>query len=245
MVRPARRRRVIRYLTDHYQVSQRRACRATRSCRRNMRYQSVRPPLTEMCERMHELSRTRVRYGYRRLWILMRREGWPMGMTRFHRLYREEGLALRRRRPWRHVSSSHREQRVSPQGRNETWSMDFVLDELADGSRIRSLTVIDVFTRECLAIDVASRLSGEQVAQCLDRIKYERGVPRSIFCDNGSEFVSSSMDLWAYVNDVRLDFSRPGKPTDNAVIESFNGRFREECLNTHWFASLERREQYD
>ncbi len=162
-----------------------------------------------------------------------------MGMTRFRRLYCEEGLALRRKRPWRHVSSSHREQRIAPQGRDQAWSMDFVLDQLSNGSRIRTLTVVDVFTRECLAIDVGSRLTGENVAQCLDRIKHERGVPTSIFCDNGSEFVSASMDLWAYVNGVRLDFSRPGKPTDNAVIESFNGRFREECLNTHWFASLD------
>src|SRR5208282_3846118 len=100
-------------------------------------------------------------------------------------------------------------------------------------------TVLDVYTRECLAIEVGPRLTGEHVAQCLDRIKHERGAPRSIFCDNGTEFVSGSMDLWAYVNAVRLDFSRPGKPTDNAVIESFNGRFREECLNTHWFTSLD------
>lgn len=239
MVRPERRRRMVHYLVEHYRISERRACRATKSCRRTVQYRSVRAPLTDLRQRMQELARVRVRYGYRRLWILLRREGWPLGLTRMRRIYCEEGLGLRRKRPWRHVSSAHREQRRTAGNRNEVWSMDFVADQLADGRRLRALTVIDIYTRECLAIEVATRLTGEHVAQCLDRLKFERGTPQAIFCDNGSEFVSGSMDLWAYVNRVKLDFSRPGKPTDNAIIESFNGRLREECLNTHWFDSID------
>lgn len=239
MVRPARRRRAVRYLVDHYRVSERRACRATRSCRRTVRYCSIKAPLTDLRQRTVELAQARVRYGYRRLMILVRRDGWTVGETRFRRIYREEGLGLRRKRPWRHVSGTHREQRQIVKQRNEVWSMDFVADQLSSGQRLRTLTVIDLYTRDCLAIEVGARLKGEDVAQCLDRIKHERGLPQSIFCDNGSEFVSSSMDLWAYINHVKLDFSRPGKPTDNAFVESFNGRFREECLNLHWFESID------
>ncbi len=116
--------------------------------------------------------------------------------------------------------------------------MDFVSDELADGRRFRALTVVDLYTRECLEIEIGQRLRSEHVVQALNRLKYERGLPKRIDCDNGSEFASGQMDLWAYTNGVKIDFSRRGKPTDNAIIESFNGWFREECLNTHWFDSL-------
>lgn len=127
--------------------------------------------------------------------------------------------------------------------RNDIWSMDFVADQLVDGRRFRALTVIDLFTRECLAIDVGQGLGGRDVVAALERLRFERGLPQRIYCDNGTEFVSAAMDLWAYTNGVILDFSRRGKPTDNAAIESFNGRFREECLNVHWFASLEDAQQ--
>jgi putative transposase len=137
----------------------------------------------------------------------------------------------------------HREQRQPATDRNEIWSMDFVSDELADGRRFRALTVIDLFTRECLAIDAGQSLGGHEVAATLERLRFERGLPQRIYCDNGTEFVSAAMDRWAYTNQVVLDFSRRGKPTDNATIESFNGRFREECLNVHWFASLEDAQQ--
>jgi putative transposase len=121
--------------------------------------------------------------------------------------------------------------------------MDFVADQLADGRRFRALTIIDVFTRECLAIEVGQSLGGQDVVAALERLRYARGLPQRIYCDNGTEVVSAAMDLWAYTHGVCLDFSRRGKPTDNATIESFNGRLREECLNVHWFASLEDAQQ--
>jgi putative transposase len=233
----------MQYLTGRYGVSERRACLTARFCRSSLRYESRRDPLTGLRQRMRELAQTRVRFGYRRLLVLMRREGWEVGKKRFYRLYVEEGLALRRKRPWRHATAVHREQRRPARARNEIWSMDFVADQLADDRRFRALTVLDIFTRECLAIDVGQGLSGRDVVATLERLRFERGLPQRIYCDNGTEFVSAAMDLWAYTNGVILDFSRRGKPTDNATIESFNGRFREECLNVHWFASLEDAQQ--
>ena len=226
-----------------YGVSQRRAARAARFCRSSLRYESRRDPLTALRQRLRELAQSRVRFGYRRLLVMMHREGWAVGKHRLYRLYTEEGLALRRKRPWRHATAVHRERRRPAQVRNEIWSMDFVADQLADGRRFRALTVIDLFTRECLAIDVGHGLTGRDVVATLERLRFERGLPQRIYCDNGTEFVSTAMDLWAYTHGVMLDFSRRGKPTDNAAIESFNGRFREECLNIHWFASLEDAQQ--
>jgi len=226
-------------LTGRYQVSERRATRTARFCLSSIRYRSGRDPQTALRQRLRELAQTRVRFGYRRLRVLLQREGWTVGKERFYRVYTEEGLALRRKRPWRHTTAVHREQRRPALARNDIWSMDFVADQLADGRRFRALTVIDLFTRECLAIAIGQGLGGQDVAAALERLRFEHGLPQRIYCDNGTEFVSAAMDLWAYTNGVILDFSRRGKPTDNATIESFNGRFREECLNVHWFASLE------
>jgi putative transposase len=226
-----------------YGVSERRATLSARFCRSSLRYQSRRDPQTALRLRLRELAQTRVRFGYRRLLVLLRREGWDIGKHRLYRVYTEESLALRRKRPWRHATAVHREQRRPATARNDIWSMDFVADELADGRRFRALTVLDLFTRECLAIDVGQGLGGRDVVATLERLRYERGLPQRIYCDNGTEFVSSVMDLWAYTNTVILDFSRRGKPTDNAAIESFNGRFREECLNVHWFASMDDAQQ--
>ena len=148
------------------------------------------------------------------------------------------GLNLRRKRPKRHVSAAVRVGQPLAQCPDEFWSMDFVSDALFDGRRFRALTVVDNFTRESLAIEVDQGIRGEQVVQVLQRLAYSRSLPERIYCDNGPEFISKVLDKWAYEKGVTLDFSRPGKPTDNAYIESFNGRFREECLNTHWFLSL-------
>ena len=191
-----------------------------------------------MLLRIRDLARTRVRYGYFRIYILLRREGWSVNHKRVYRLYRNDGLSLRLKRPRRHVSAVNRERTAAASAPNALWSMDFVSDALFDGRRLRALTVVDACTREALVIEVDSGIKGEQVVEAVSRITAVRGAPRSIRVDNGPEFVSKALDRWAYENGVTLDFSRPGKPTDNAVIESFNGRLRDECLNAHWFLSL-------
>jgi len=146
---------------------------------------------------------------------------------------------MRTRSPRRRVSCKHRLNRSETCEANESWSMDFMSDQLFDGRRLRVLTIVDNFTRESLAIEAGQRFTGYDVARVLTRVGTERGLPKTIWVDNGPEFASKAMDQWAYWNKVELDFSRPGKPTDNAYIESFNARFRIECLNQNWFMSLD------
>lgn len=187
---------------------------------------------------MKEIASVRVRYGYRRIHVSLRREGWAVNHKRVQRLYRDEGLNLRQRRPRRHVMAAHRMERRGPARVNEVWAMDFVSDALFDGRRFRALTVVDAYTRECLAIEVDQGLKAETVVATMERLTYLRGgPPGKIRVDNGPQFVSRVLDHWAYRHGVTLDFSRPGKPTDIAFAESFNGRLRDECLTTHWFLS--------
>lgn len=227
------------YLIGRYGVGNRQACRCVKLHRSVYYYVSRMDPLTELRQRMRELAHARVRFGYRRIYMLLRREGWDVGKDRFYRVYCEENLGLRRKRPWRHVSALHRDQK-RPAGRpNEVWGMDFVADQLADGRKLRTLTIIDLFTRECLAIEVGFSLRAEHVVAAVNRLENSRGLPERISCDNGSEFSGGQMDLWAYNHKVQMDFNRRGKPTDNATVESFNGKFREECLNAHWFESIQ------
>jgi putative transposase len=229
----------VQYLIHRYGVGARRACGCVRLHRSAWYYRSYRDPQTALRQRIRDLARSRVRFGYRRILLLLKREGWEVGKNRLYRLYREENLGLRRKRPWRHVSAVHRNPKRPAGGPNDVWGMDFVADQLADGRRIRTLTIVDLFTRECLGIEVGFSLRAEDVVTALNHLKYDRGLPNRISCDNGSEFAGGMMDQWAYSNHVEIDFSRRGKPTDNAIVESFNGRFREECLNTHWFHSIE------
>ena len=154
------------------------------------------------------------------------------------RLYREEGLTLRRTVPRKRRVVVERRETIKPAGPNQVWSLDFVADQLADGRRFRALTVVDVYTRESLAIEPGQSLKGEDVARVLQRIQKDRGGPKRLYGDHGNEFSSQMLDLWAYQNGVKIDFSRPGKPTDNRHIESFNGTFRDGCLNAHWFTTL-------
>ena len=222
-----------------YRVAERRACRALGFARSSFRYQSRRDPRAELRVRLRDLAASRVHYGYVRLWVLLRREGWVVNKKLVYRLYCEEGLGIRRRKPRRRKSVQVREARVPVQHANEIWSMDFMSDQLVGGQRFRLLTLVDNHSRESLAIEVGQRLTGDDVVRVLEQVTTERGKPQSIRVDNGPEFISRSLDLWAYFNGVKLDFSRPGKPTDNAVIESFNRRLRDECLNQHWFLSLD------
>jgi putative transposase len=188
--------------------------------------------------RIKEIAEVRVHYGSPRVYVMLR-EGWKDNHKRVERIYQELGRSLRHKRPRRNRSARLRQPQQIVTAINEIWSMDFVADALFDGRRLRTLTVVDNYTRECLAIDVGGSLRGEDVVNVLTRIAQSRALPRYIKADNGSEFISKVMDRWAYENGVELDFSRPGTPTDNAKNESFNGRFREECLNAHWLLSLE------
>ena len=207
--------------------------------RSSHRYEATRDDQAVLRMRIRELAEARVRYGYYRIYILLRREGWKVNHKRVYRLYQKEGLSLRRKRPRRHASAAQRMERVEAGTANECWSMDFVSDALYDGRRLRALTIVDNYTRGCLAIEVDRGIGGERVAGVLGRITMERRTPKTIRVDNGPEFVSKVLDQWAYRNGVKLDFSRPGKPTDNAYVESFNGSLRDEYLNVNWFLSLE------
>lgn len=228
----------MRHVQAAHGVSERRGCVALGVDRSSIRYRSTKPDQAPLRLRIHELAETRVRYGYFRIYILLRREGWMVNHKRVYRLYREDGLSLRLKRPRRHVSAANRERQPAATAPNQLWSMDFVSDALFDGRRLRALTVVDTYTREALAIEVDQGIRGEQVVETMTRLTIVRGAPRTIRVDNGPEFVSKALDRWAYENGVTLDFSRPGKPTDNAFVESFNGRLRDECLNVHWFLSL-------
>jgi putative transposase len=227
------------YMQVSYQVSERKACNALGFARSSHRYQSIADRQDHLRIRLRDLAAVRANYGYRRLHILLNREGWRINHKRMYRLYTEEGLTMHRRRPKRRfVSCSVRKDRPTAQSINACWSMDFMADQLADGRRFRILTIVDNFTRESLALHAAQHIKGDDVVDVLENLIVHRGKPARIQVDNGSEFISRSLDLWAYLNKVKLDFSRPGKPTDNPFIESFNGKFRAECLNENWFLSL-------
>jgi putative transposase len=214
-----------------------RACGLLQISRSLYRYRSRRAGCSGLRERIQQIAETKRRYGYRRIYIRLRREGWPVNRKHVYRLYREAGLAVRRRKRKR-IGLVERKPLPKPLTANQSWSMDFVSDGLADGRRIRCLNIVDDCTRECLAIEVDTSLTGARVKTVLQRLADSRGLPRSITVDHGPEFEGQVLDSWAYEAGVQLSFIRPGKPNENAYIESFNGKFRDECLNEHWFASL-------
>lgn len=225
-------------MMSEWSVSQRRACRVLQFDPTSYRYKSRRLAQATLEAKIKEICQTRVRYGYRRVHVLLQREGWVINKKKTLRIYREMGLQLRAKTPKRRVKAKLRDDRTEATRAHETWAMDFVHDQLATGSKLRILTIVDLFSRFSPVIDPRQSYRGEDVVATLERICAETGYPHSIRVDQGSEFVSRDLDLWAYQHDVTLDFSRPGKPTDNAFIEAFNGRLRAECLNTHWFLSL-------
>jgi putative transposase len=175
---------VIEYLCGGYKVSERRACRVARLARSTQRYRSQKDPQTALRFRIREIAQARVRYGYRKIRVLLNREGWQVGKKRVYRLYREEGLILRQRPRRRRQVAVHRRERTKPRAPNKVWSLDFMADQLVDGRRFRALTVVDVFTRESLAIEVGQNLKDENVVGVLNRIRQDRGVPKMLFCDN-------------------------------------------------------------
>jgi putative transposase len=228
------------YILDNYKVSQRRACMTVELRQNTFRYKDTRRDDRPVRARIKEIAGTRIRYGEERIYKLLKREGWSDNHKRVRRIYREEGLNLRSKRPPKAKAAATRMGRPDPTQINECWAMDFVHDQLFDGKKIRALTIVDIFTRFCIAIEVKRSFKGINVVEVMEYLRTVQGIiPKSIRLDNGPEFISKDLDQWAFSNRVSLDFSRKGKPTDNAYCESFNGTFRDECLNTSWFLSLE------
>jgi len=237
VVKPAARRAIAAWARDEYEVSVRRACRLSSVAESTYRYRSSRTEPNGLRARLLELAAERPRFGYRRLHVLLVREGWSVNHKRIQRMYREEHLTVRRKKRKR-VAALPRKRRELPAAANERWSLDFTADSLATGRCFRTLNVVDDFTRECVAIEVDTSISGERVGRVLDRVIERRGCPGTLLVDNGPEFTSRALDAWAYRRGIQLDFIRPGKPVENCFVESFNGKFRDECLSAHWFTDL-------
>jgi putative transposase len=215
-----------------WQVSIRRACGVIRAGRSSYHYRGRRADLAALKKRIKEIAETSVRYGYRRVHVLLKREGWAVNSERIHRLYKEQGLHLRHKSPRWRVKAKLRQGRAEAVRANEVWAMNFVHDQLATGPKLRILTVVDIFSRFSPAVVPRFRFRAADMVDVLERICCEGVYPAVIRVDQGSEFVSRDLDLWAYAKGVTLDFSRPGKPTDNAFIESFNGKVRAECMRS-------------
>lgn len=216
--------------------SERRACRWLGFHRSAVRYQGRRRDESRLRQRLRELAAQHPRWGYPMLTWRLRQEGVPDNHKRIRRLYRAEGLAVRRRSKKKLVVA--RVPMPATTQPNELWAMDFVQDTLASGQVFRALTIVDTFTRESPTIEVDVSLGADRVVQVLEQLALTRGFPRAIVTDNGPEFQSRAFNAWAHAHNVQLQFIRPGKPVENPFIESFNGRFRDECLNQHWFLTL-------
>lgn len=239
MVKATQSRAVVAWAQEAYRLSQRRACRAVSAPRSSVRYRSIKPSREPLRRRLRELAAVRLSWGYQRLHILLRREGWRINRKLTYRLYTEEGLTLKRVRPKRRKSAVRREGRPTTTAADQRWAMDFIHDTLADGRTIRILSVVDVHSRECVALQARQSFRGEDVGAVLNTVALVRPLPAVISVDQGTEFMSKALDHWAYHHQVQLDFSRPGKPTDNAHVEAFHGSLRRECLSQHWWASPE------
>ena len=237
---PAIRRQVVGYVQEALQLSERRACRAVGVSRASIRYKSQRQEPTELVNEIRAVAKERPRFGYRGIYRVLRRRGRQVNHKRVYRLYRNEGLHIRIRRRRRYAASP-REGVAKPTRPGQRWSMDFVSDHLANGRRLRVLTVIDEFSRRSPGILVEFSITAERLTRFLDEVATTTGygLPECISIDHGPEFISNALDQWASERGVRLHFIRPGKPVDNAFVESFNGRLRDECLNGHWFTSLQ------
>jgi putative transposase len=238
VVSPRCKREAVGILTAERGLGVTRACGLVGISRSLYRYQSRVPPALELRQRIAEIAVLKRRYGYRKIHVRLRREGWPVNHKKVYRLYREQGLAVRRRKRKR-IGLAQRLVRPAPQAPNQSWSMDYLADGLIDGRKLRVLAIIDDYTRECLALEVDTSLPSARVVAVLERLADLRGLPSSIRVDHGPEFESEALDAWAYKRAVQLAFIRPGKPVDNCHIESFNGRLRDECLNEHWFLSMQ------
>ncbi len=237
MVTPVAKREAVAYLAATFQMSERRACRVIGADRASVRYAGTRPDDGMLRQRLKELAGERRRFGYRRLHVLLKREGHAVNRKRIQRLYREEKLTVRRRGGRKRAMGTRRPIEP-PVAANQRWSLDFLSDQLTDGRRFRILAVVDDCTRECLVLAADTSLSGLRVARELDAIVRHRGRPTTIVSDNGTEFTSNAILTWADETCIGWHYIAPGKPQQNGFIESFNGRLRDELLNETLFRSL-------
>lgn len=237
MVSPAAKKEAVHYTIENFSISQRRACRTIHASRSTIRYKQRSDNNEWLRVHLKKLASQRRRFGSPRLTVLLRREGHMINHKRVERIYSEEGLQLKKRKK-RRQTAALRMVMPTPTGPNQRWSMDFVSDCIANGRKFRCLTIVDDFSRESPAIVVDTSLPGQRVTGILDYLGETRGLPDTITCGNGPEFAGIALDRWAHRRGVKLAFIRPGKPVENAFIESFNGKFRDECLNEHWFTSL-------
>jgi putative transposase len=242
MVGPAAKREAVAHLRSVLQMSERRACTLVAADRKMIRYRSRRPPDIELRTRLRDLANQRRRFGYRRLHILLRELGEPSGVNRIYRLYREEGLTVRKRRARRRAIGTRTPILVEARV-NARWSLDFVHDQFAKGRRFRILNIVDDVTRECLAAVPDTSISGKRVARELTMLVGTRGKPQMIVSDNGTEFTSNAILSWAKDHRVEWHYIAPGKPMQNGYIESFNGRMRDELLNESLFIDLDQARQ--
>src|SRR5271165_1829528 len=236
VVSPQARREAVLVMQVEVELSQRRACGLMELYRATCRYRKRRSQDQPLRVRLRELAETRRRFGYRRLQVLLAREGWQVNHKRVYRLYVEEKLSLRRKRGRKRRTV--RQPLPAAVAANQVWSIDFMSDTLSSGRRFRTLNIVDDYTRECLAIEVDTSLGGVRVVRVLEELKHSRGLPRQIRSDNGPEFVSRAVDQWAYEQSLQWHTIQPGRPMENGYVESFNGRFRDECLNENWFRDL-------
>lgn len=237
MVAPAVKREAVAHLKALLGLSERRACRIVGADRKMVRYQARRAPETELRGRLRELANERRRFGYRRLFVLLRREGEPSGINRIYRLYREEGLTVRKRRARRKAVGTRAPILVEARA-NARWSLDFVHDQFACGQRFRILNVVDDVTRECLAAIPDTSISGRRVARALTALIEHRGKPGMIVSDNGTELTSNAILRWCSEQRIEWHYIAPGKPMQNGFAESFNGRMRDDLLNETMFRNL-------
>jgi putative transposase len=229
-------RRDVAAVVLEHQLSERQACRLLELNRSTYRYEARPDSDGPLREALVALARQKPRYGYRRLWAILTRRGWEVNVKRIYRLYREEGLMVRRLKRKRVRRDTPADWHVK--GPNQEWALDFVSDALASGRALRALTLVDSYTRECPAIEVSSGICSRQVTRTLERIVEVRGKPNSLRCDNGPEFTSRHFLAWCEQNGILLNHIQPGRPMQNGHVESFNGRLRDECLNANWFLNL-------
>jgi putative transposase len=237
VVKTAQRKQVVTHLIEEHRLSQRAACRLACICRSSFRYEARPADDSALRSRLKELAAKQSAYGYLMLHSLLKTEGLVINKKRTYRVYTEEGLQVRTKK--RKKLTRPRQPLELPTGVNQRWSMDFVSDQLAAGRRFRVLNVVDDYSREMVGQLVSVSISGRQVARFLNQLIELRTKPSKIICDNGTEFTSKAMFFWSKEASVQLGFIQPGKPTQNAFVESLNGKFRNECLNQHWFRTLD------